>query len=83
MAIKYLDTFTCYFINSNTEKQFPSKEEAMEAARNYCGNNSYSKLFPNEETYIFGPGDGTTSVMVRQDVEFTAIKKPDGSAIQG
>jgi len=70
MAIKYLGTFTCYFQNSDTQKQFPSLKEAMDAAANYCGNNNYNKPFPNSDTYLYGPGDGTTSVTVRADVEY-------------
>jgi len=52
------------------EKQFPNKEAALKAAEKYVGNNRYNKMFPNENSYIFGPGDGTTSCMVRQDIEF-------------
>jgi hypothetical protein len=70
MTIKRLGTFTCHFVNSNTEKQFPSLQEALDAATQYVGNRSYTKPFPRESTYLFGPGDGTTSVMVREDVEF-------------
>lgn len=68
---KKLETYTVYFLDSETEKQFPNKEAALKAASNYVGNNKYNKLFPREESYIFGPGDGTTSCMVRQDSEFT------------
>ena len=66
-------TFTCYFLNSNTEKQFPNREDALNAARVYCGNNSYTKPIKADEVYLFGPGDGTTSVMVRQDIEFSDV----------
>lgn len=76
--IKWLDSYTCYFLNSDTEKVFPSKDEAMQAARNYCGNNKYTTLWANsgeEESYLFGPGDGTTSVMIRRDFEFVDSEK--------
>lgn len=66
-----LETYTVYFLDSETEKQFPNKDAALKAAAKYVGNNSYNKLFLNEESYIFGPGDGTTSCMVRQDSEFS------------
>jgi len=63
-------TFTCRFMNSDTSKTFPSLEEAMKAAEQYCGNSSCSKPFPQENTFFYGPGDGTTSVMIREDIEF-------------
>jgi len=70
MTVIRKDTYTCYFLNSNTEKTFPSLAEARAAAEAYCGNNSYAKPLPRDNTFLYGPGDGTTSVMVRQDVEF-------------
>jgi hypothetical protein len=70
MAIIHKSTFTCYFHNSDTEKQFPSLAEAQKAAESYCGNNRSTKPFPDEETYLYGPGDGSVSVMIRQDIEF-------------
>lgn len=70
MAIKRLDTATCYFTNSDTQKKFESFEKACEAAEDYCGNGVYTRPFPEEETRLYGPGDGTTSVMVRQDISF-------------
>lgn len=64
-------TFTCRFINSDTAKTFSTLEEAKAAAEKYCGNSSCSQPFPNEKTTLFyGPGDGTTSVMIREDIEF-------------
>ena len=70
MAIRHLQTATCYFTNSDTEKQFPSFEEACKAAEDYCGNNVFAKPIEREKTRFYGPGDGTTSVMVRQDIAF-------------
>ena len=70
MTIILKDTYTCYFTNSGTEKTFPSLLEAKKAAENYCGNKVYVKPFSDEETYIYGPGDGSTSVMIRQDFDF-------------
>lgn len=70
--MKRTGIYVCYFIKSNTEKEFSSLKEAQEAAENYCGNNKYSKPFPNEPTYMYGPGDGTTSVMIRELIDFNA-----------
>ena len=70
MVIKHLDTATCYFMNSETEKKFPSFEEACRAAEDYCGNSVYTRLHISEKTRLYGPGDGTTSVMVKQDFTF-------------
>lgn len=58
---------TCYFLKSGTEKRFPSLEEALSAAIAYCGNNRSVKPFSGEDTYLFGPGNGDTTVMVRTD----------------
>jgi len=76
MPIVHKDTFTVYFLNSDTEKQFAGKPEAMAAAMVYVGNSSYAKPFPNEDTYFYGPGDGTTSVIVRRDFEFVRSSEP-------
>lgn len=69
--MRRLETFTCYFIGEdNREEHFPNKAAAMARAAGYVGNWSYAKPLKNDEVYLFGPGDGTTSVMVRQDVDF-------------
>jgi len=60
--------FFCRFMDDDTQKDFPSLREAQEAAAAHVGNNSYSKL-PND-IYLYGPGDGTTSVMVREHIRF-------------
>lgn len=55
MAIRHLDSFTCYFMNSDTEKKFPTLEAAMNAAAAYCGNRSFLQPFPRrEQTYLCG-----------------------------
>lgn len=72
MVIKRLNTATCYFHNSDTKKSFPSVPAARAAAEAYVGNTRFAKPFPNEETYLYGPGDGTTTVMVRQDIEIVS-----------
>jgi len=71
MTIIRKGTFTVHFMDSNTEKQFPTLESAMAAAEAYVGNRSYAKPFRDEPTMLYGPGDGTTSVMIREDVDFT------------
>ncbi len=58
--------YTCFFMLSGTEKEFDSLEEAQQAAEAYCGNSRYAKPFKREETFLYGPGDGTTSVMIRR-----------------
>ena len=83
MAVIRKQTATCYFVNSGTERNFPSVEDARTFAENYVGNRSCNKPFPNEDTYMYGPGDGTTSVMVRRDIEFTSdmhdsLEAPNG-----
>ena len=66
-----LKTFTCYYQDGSDQKvQHPSLAEAMAAAEKFCGNNRYNKPFPNEETYLYGPGNGVTSIMIRQDCEY-------------
>lgn len=69
--MKRLDSYTCYFVNENDRaEQFPNKDEAMKRAAAHVGNWSFTKPTMQDEVYLFGPGDGTTSVLVRQDVEF-------------
>lgn len=73
-------TFTCYFTDEgNRHETFQSLEQALGCAARYVGNSRYSKPFATEHTYLFGPGDGTTCVMVREDVEF-AKKAPGETA---
>lgn len=71
MTVKYLNTYTVYFMISDTEKEFPDKMSALKAAEDYAGCNRYTKPFPNEDTWIFGPGDGSVSIMVRRDVDYS------------
>lgn len=61
--------YICYFLSSDTEKEFPTLKAARAAAEAYVGNRSAAKLFPNEDTYAYGPGNGETSVMVRKKWE--------------
>lgn len=65
-----MERFVCFFTDTATESSrdqvFDSLAEAQKAAVDYCGCSSYNKPFPHEDTYLYGPGDGTTSVIVRK-----------------
>lgn len=41
-------------------------KEAMQLASEHVGNKDYIKLFPNKHTYFYGPGDGTTTVIIEE-----------------
>lgn len=68
--MRMLETYTIQFLKSGTEKQFPNKVAAHEAAAEYCGCNRYTKPFRDEETWLYGPGDGSTTCIVQQDFDF-------------
>jgi hypothetical protein len=80
MAIRYLETATVYFVGADVEKKFPSLDAALNYAAAHVGNWSYNKPWPNEDLYLFGPGNGDTSVTVRRDVEFHYPKKEQSDA---
>jgi hypothetical protein len=61
--------FTIYYFDTNTEATFPDKASALKAAQDYVGNNRPTKPFPNEETYLYGPGDGTCTLMIRRTLD--------------
>jgi hypothetical protein len=61
--------YTVYYLNTETERNFSDLTSAKSAAENFCGNGRYNKPFPNEEVFLYGPGDGTTSVMIRRTRE--------------
>ncbi len=63
-------TFTVRYMDEDREEHFATEREAHIAAQDHVGNRSAARCFPNENTYLYGPGDGTTSVMVREDVDF-------------
>lgn len=73
MTIKYLKSATAYFLASDTEKQFPSVAAARKAAEAYVGNRVCTKMFMDEECYLYGPGTGETTVMVRQNIDMGAF----------
>jgi hypothetical protein len=68
--IRHKTTYTCHFVDTQTDTPCANRDEALRMAAAHVGNWSYTKPFPREETYLFGPGDGTTSVLVRQDFDF-------------
>lgn len=73
MTIKYLETATVHFYNSGTKKTFPTLAEARAAAEAYVGNRSCAKPFPDEDTFLYGPGNGDTSVQVSRDMDMDAF----------
>lgn len=73
MAIVYLKSATVYFMASDTKKTFPSIAEARRAAEAYVGNRAAAKPFADEETYLYGPGNGDTTVTVTQDMDMDAF----------
>jgi hypothetical protein len=58
--------YICYFQLSDTQLEFATLEAARAAAEAYVGNRSAAKPFPSEDTYLYGPGNGDTTVMVRR-----------------
>ncbi len=62
--------YICIYYDTDKKEIFSTLDEARQAAEKYCGNNVYNKPFPDEETYLYGPGDGTTSVIIRAEVHF-------------
>lgn len=68
--IKYLETYTVRTMSNNRERQFPSLLDAMEHVEGIVGNRSYSRPFAQEETLLYGYGDGSVSHMIQRDFEF-------------
>lgn len=73
MTVKYLETATVHFFNSDTSKTFPTLAEARAAAEAYVGNKAAAKPFRGEDTYFYGPGNGETSVSVMRDMDMEAF----------
>lgn len=42
-------------------------QQAQAIAADHVGNNSPAKPFPSENIFFYGPGDGTTTVVVRKE----------------
>ena len=70
MTIKYTGKYVVHFVNSETKRVVDNEEEAHRIAQEYVGNRSFNKPFPNENTYLYGPGNGETSVMIRAEIEW-------------
>jgi hypothetical protein len=58
--------FVCFFYDGSPDREFDTLDGAQRAAAEHAGCPRYNKPFPNEDTYLYGPGDGTTTVMVRR-----------------
>jgi hypothetical protein len=62
------ETFFVHFLDeSGPDVNGLSLAQAKAIASDHVGNNNYTKPFPDEETYLYGPGDGTCYVMVRPE----------------
>ena len=70
MKIIHKGTYFLIFENLNGKKiEHLSFEEARRLAEDHVGNDVFTKI-PGENTYLYGPGDGTTSVFMREEIEF-------------
>lgn len=67
--IRYKSTFFLYRLSTNETITGLTLAEAKAKAEAICRNRSYAKPMPNEETYLLGPGDGTTECMIRREFE--------------
>ncbi len=61
----YTGKYSVRFLESDETQVANDLAAALKVASDHVGNNSYAQPFPG--TYLFGPGDGTTSVMVRRE----------------
>jgi hypothetical protein len=64
------DGFVVFRLNDSDESPerevfFAQLDRAMDLCEQECGNRSYRKLFPTEDTYLFGPGNGETNHMIK------------------
>jgi hypothetical protein len=70
-------TFTVRYMDRDHEEHFTTgtalenEKAAHIAAQRYVGNSAGARLFAGEKTTVYGPGDGTTSVMVQEDIDFS------------
>ena len=64
------DTYSLEYVADGETLKGLNKNRAFAIATSTVGNSSFNKIFPNEEKYLFGPGDGTTSVIVRQEKDW-------------
>ncbi len=69
MGVAGKDTFEIYLVSSREVVGSGLKLlEALRIASDLVGNESFN-IAAVERTYLYGPGDGTTSVMVRRESE--------------
>lgn len=59
-------------MDTNTETTVNTRDEAHAMARHHVENSAGAKPFPSEDTWLYGPGDGTTSIMVREEIDWKA-----------
>jgi hypothetical protein len=59
--------FVHYVDESQADVNGLTLAQARAIAADHVGNHSANKPFPGEDTYLYGPGDGTVSVMVRPE----------------
>ena len=64
------DTYYLEYISEGKTLTGLTKAKAFEIAEKFVGNSSYNRIFPNEERFLFGPGDGTTSIHIAQEKDW-------------
>jgi hypothetical protein len=69
MGIIKKGTYEVYYTELEKREGGLTLSEAKQKAESFCGNNSCTAL-PMDGTLLYGPGDGTTSAMVREEIEF-------------
>ena len=62
----YVNCFKVIEFDTGKEQFYSSLDLALKAAGKLVGNTRFSKPFPSEHTYLFGPGDGSCSHTVKQ-----------------
>jgi len=70
MARHSTGKFTITRVADNQVTICDSLEIALETAAHLVGNSNMVKPFANEPTYFFGPNDGTTSIIVRRELDW-------------
>jgi hypothetical protein len=81
VTFTYTGKYKVYDHEMEATKIFDSLEEAKAFVERRVGNNRFAKPFDSEETYLYGPGNGDTTYMIRPEVEFG--KKEDSDAYHG
>lgn len=70
MIIIRKGTFTVRTLDTDHEHKCTSLNEAQLVAATIVGNQSYARPFASEHTYLYGPGDGTVTVTIMEDIDF-------------